>query len=509
MDVATVATGSPAPPGVPLDQLDAVLAGHPFGAADYITGQMHASYERRLDSVSAQVPAAGRVLAALGRATPYQRYRAFGDMVFRCAVQHAQVHVEAGVPYGLPARHCAGVFDETARLLDEGVDGVVGARLGERIGPGPRLAWVWDEGCPADVLTGAFRRLVEGNYDGGLTLCTPDEGERATLAEAVELLGDLLPELSASALSHTHVVAAFDPGRARSSTLSSSDFRVNGTVFLNRRLLRNPWSAADHLFHETLHQQLYDFRRGHTLLHPSSGVPGAAAVHSPWNMPSSTRDNYWDAHRTLAAFHVYVHLALMAAVAEQRMTERAGRSLARYGPPAMTGWRTAVARARYLEAQLRTACWGELGDAGRRLVEWFGSVLAVLDTEPLAPGSTIHLLFDRYWREMDAVEAHVRGEGSGPGDEARLAALADDEVATTRSILALVGQDSRAFDRSVAATPGEDAVQRFVSVRTRVAETLAGACPRPYRLSDGPEADERVRAMVEASSEAVRLLLGR
>src|SRR5437879_13541902 len=107
---------------LPVEKLDAVLAQHPFGDSQYITQQMHFSYQRRLRKRSVHLPIAGQLLDALSRADPYRQYRFIGDTVLRCAVQHAHKQVETGTPYGLPLEQCAEVFQTAIRFLEENRD---------------------------------------------------------------------------------------------------------------------------------------------------------------------------------------------------------------------------------------------------------------------------------------------------------------------------------------------------------------------------------------------------
>ena len=72
-----------------LDPFDGLLSQHPFGKSDYVIQQLHVCYKRRLRKISAHLPAAGQLLAALNRVDAYQQYRTIGDTVVRCAVQHA------------------------------------------------------------------------------------------------------------------------------------------------------------------------------------------------------------------------------------------------------------------------------------------------------------------------------------------------------------------------------------------------------------------------------------
>jgi len=329
------------------------------------------------------------------------------------------------------------------------------------------------------------------------------------LQTATELLGELLPQLAPSVLSHVHLVAAFNPVGYWSSTASSSEFRLSGTVFLNQTVLVDPWIAADHLFHEALHQQLYDFRQAHSLLAPDFDREGAPTVCSLWNMPDSSRGNFWDVHRSLAAFHVYTHLALLAGLAEQRTQELE----ARYGPNTLTPRRTALSRAHYLHEQLTTAFMPELGPAGMKFVEWFGSVLRCIDPEPPSPGSYVHLFLDRYWREAQNV-AYLSKRADPPDVDQTLLTLANEEVQSVRRLLSAVKQDDELvrFNTLAASIYDENSrmfatdrapLIQFARLRQLNAQTILDVSPDGYTLSEDKLADGIVRDMVEASSQAL------
>src|SRR5262249_2270341 len=127
-------------------------------------------------------------------------------------------------------------------------------------------------------------------------------------------------------------------------------------------------------------------------------------VVSLWNTPGLDASNCWNTHRAVAAFHVYVHLALFCTLAEQRAPEFESVYGRLDAPPAMTNSRRAFERARYLGENLRSSCWPELGLAGRRLVEWLGSILDALDPSPPPFGSYLHLILDRYLMEAAKVQ---------------------------------------------------------------------------------------------------------
>jgi hypothetical protein len=258
------------------------------------------------------------------------------DTVVRCAIQHTFRQVLTEQPYGLPSTVCEEVFDQAARHLDL------------YTGHGPlevgsidvqRLAsysstWIWREDHPHDVFGQAFREIVHQNY--GESLCTPMDSELGLLRAGAQLLHELLPNLAVSALDHTYVVALFPPVGNWRGRASGSQFRVSGAIFLSREVLHNPWWVAEHLLHESLHQKLYDFRHGHTLLTQDSmsvsellaaeSMPAEmprAGIVSPWNVPGLEQLDFWDTHRALAAFHVYVHLGMLCSLAEQRASKLA------------------------------------------------------------------------------------------------------------------------------------------------------------------------------------------
>lgn len=471
---------------LPVGPIDAALAQHPFGDHHYITAQMHAAYRRRLAALAAQLPVAGALRGALEQAGPVCRYRVLGSTVLRCAVQHAQVRLETGEDYGLPLAQCVDVIDAMVHAVEEGhfAAGAAGAAYRE-------ADWVWDEARADGTLKQAFLAVLRLDY-GHEQPTTPSVEEMAVLDQAVTLLDLLLPASARSALSHVHQVVVFPEAGVWRGRLSSSEFRLSGTIFLSQRLLANPWTTAEHLYHEALHQQFYDFRAAHRLLDPGFTRPNAPLIHSPWNRPDRTRNSYWDVHRALAAFHVYAHLALMCAAAEQSAAELA------YGPMRLVGKRTALVRAHYLAEQLRGPAWQELGPAGQRLLDWFAALLEVLDTTPPAPGADAHLLLDRYWREALAVNApHLAGHAQL---RSCLSALIDSELDCARQACAAMGLDAHGFNNAVAQLPRGDAIAYFSTVRGLIGRTLLEACPASFRLSVSGSADDIVRSMVERSS---------
>lgn len=417
-----------------------------FGDSRYIRSQLAVTYRRRLRKLGATMPAARRLDDLLdddahssgGGGGSMRQHQLIGDIVLRCAIRHAMRQVVKGDTYGLPLSDCAALFDAARAHWSAGLPGgpltahmPAANRLHDSIAT---QLWQQEEG-PAMLqpYPAAFLAVIEHNYGAPLAKPTPDE--MTMLRRGWSLLDTLLPHLAHSAFEHVQLLALYTPEGGWRGKASSSQFRVNGCIFLNRSLIDNPWWLAEHLLHEALHQKLYDFRHGHSLLAPSYEREGAPAVCSLWNPPDDARSNYWDAHRTLAAFHVYVQLTLLCLLAEQREEELAPQ----YGPIAsrMSGSRRTIDRARYLGEQLHAVMWAELGLAGRHMTDWLVDVLDVLDVQPRPAGASLHLLLDLYQRQSRKLEVFL--ENGAAIDQSVLAQQAGLETQAAQAALQVGG----------------------------------------------------------------------
>jgi hypothetical protein len=499
------------------EELDDIFAeARGFGDSNYIHHQLHTSHERRLRKVADRLPVAGQLLEALEMASAPVRYRAIGDPIVRCAIQHAFVQLETGARYGLTLDDCEDVLRAAVLHVRNGnslpplASGLTNV---EYIGPEAYHGWVWTEHSPRNVFAEAFRYVIQREY--GESLAAPESDQLATLAKATDLLGVLLPKLSPSALSHTHVIALFPSTGAWKGKGSSSQYRLSGVIFLNGGRLRNPWWAAEHLLHESLHQKLYDFRAGHSLLQQDYFRSNAPKVSSLWNASTTSRTNRWDVDRVLAAFHVYVHLAFFCTVADSRTTDLEKF----YGPkaswPHMTETHQALVRAHYLGEKLRELCWAELGPAGKSLADWLASILEVYDPAPPPAGSYVHLLLDLYRRQAETVESAVSTRHRPVPAEFlnQLAALSMDEADRIRQILLALRAETklREFESALVKHSGKAPGAAFPQVRRLILDTLQDVSPDGYRLPIPPSSPEDpnriVRQMVESSSRRLDEIL--
>jgi hypothetical protein len=514
--------GSPANEGMAVqsrhfpDPLDALLAQHrPFGDSDYLHEQLQARYHARLGQISKTLPIAGELSRALEQATPYTRYRIVGDPVLRHTIHRALHLIWKNAQGGGALAECEAVLQETLGHLKNGHRGgplesgdVAGRRLGIEACHGA----IWSEKHPDDLFGRAFRRIVHDNFHGD-PLCTPSAVDIARLAKGAKLLGELLPLSAQSVFSHTHMIVIVPDVGVWRQKASCSEFFIGGTIFLNRNMLVNPWWVAEHLFHESLHQKLYDLRHTHSLLaedlspdKPSKDT--AAAVRAIWNVGGADRSNGWDTFRAVAAFHVYVHLAVLCTRAEQRQTELVKRFGAPAASlPAMTHRREVFDRARYLGAQIRASCGRELGLAGRLLVDWLILALNTIDPEPPPPQSVyVRLLLHRYMVEA-TVLAHSK---PSPDVVTRLSTLVDEEAETMRHVILATGAegpDLAGLQDAMVRRPDEAAETAFLRFRSLVARILQtpsrdghGRWTAPYERSTSP-AGKMIQGMVDRSSE--------
>jgi predicted O-methyltransferase YrrM len=485
-----------------LQAIEQALAEHlPFADSTYILDQLQVCLTRRLEKVAERLPMGGQLLDALEQAgSPV--HHVIGDTVVRCAIVHAHIQFETEAPYGLPLEDCEKVFAATTRHLQQGRRDTPLDQDGSlpRLGAEPYLGWIWSDEHPDDIFGRSFRYLLKERY--GALPGTPTDDEIEMLAQGAKLLRDLLPMLTPSALRHAHMTACVPSAGGWKGVASSSQFHLGGTIFLGR-MLHSPWWVAEHLLHESLHQKLYDFRHAHSLLELDYAREDAPKVASPWNSQQLTQANQWDAHRVFAAFHVYVHLALLAIVAEQRASELESA----YGPfHGMIQSHKALDRAHYLGEKLKEDCWDELGTAGQGLVDWLTAVLEFLDPSPPPKGAYVHLCLDLYESEANRVAAALQeSEAMSSSLPERLIPLAKAEVEDARRVLSAIDaqEELHSFNSNIAQYADGELGANFPQMRRVIGTALIDASPDRYRLTESGDHDELVKQMIESASTRV------
>ena len=486
---------------------DALARHRAFGDSNYIHEQLRVCLGRRLKRVATQLPVAGQLYDALdAQPDSDQLRRLIGDLVFRCAVLHAHTQVESGAPCGLALQDCEAIFATTLQNLEHGkTDTPLQDGTLLPLGRASYLGWVWSDEHPDDIFGRSFRYLV-GDHYGALPL-TPTARELETLYRGVELLQILLPLATQSALSHAHLIACVPSAGSWTGMASGSNFQLGGTIFLGRSL-PNPWWVAEHLLHEAVHQKLYDFRHGHSLLVLGTPRDVAPRVWSPWNPVRLDRANYWDTNRVFAAFHVYVHVALLALVAERRAPELEES----FGPlQGMTDSRTALDRAWYLGHRLKEQCSTQLGPAGESVHEWLMAALECMDPDPPPKGAYLHFALDVYRRDAARVGKLLENKGPESTDLAeQLAPLARRERQDVEAVLEALDAPDASRSLVTAIDQWDDELgMRFPEVRGQIAAALLGVSPDGYRLNDSGSCDEMVEHLLGTAGSSLYALIQR
>jgi hypothetical protein len=489
-----------------LAKIDKALAGHrPFGSTDYISQCFQTVYKRRLIKISDAMPVAGRIVELLDRVDPRIADRVLSDTCVRITIEHLRRAAVTGRSGG----HRLAPQDMSESLLNATADYLAGGRgpsplnlsRTPRLGDAAHHPWIWSDDRPHDDPFGAyFRWLLEAIY-GGMPR-TVSEREVEALRRGARLLEDLLPFSSHSVLGRTQTVSIIPAAGVWKKMQSSSQYLLGGTIFLSELILDRPWLVAELLYHESIHQKLYDFRHGHTLLNedtvldPDSLSASDVLIQSPWNYP----DNEWDTHRVLAAFHVYVHVSTLCLAADERATDLEPI----YGPRVgMTSTRDAIERARYLGEKLKEApCWGELGSAGQFLVEWLTSILDGIDASPVPRGSYLHLLLNRYEKEAE----RVRGSGQLSEVSYQAQILANDEPVMILDLLEKMHREDIAgrLRSAIGELSTLDHNERFAQGRHLIMRALRECSPDGYSLpsppSLGTDPNRVVARIIERSS---------
>lgn len=477
----------------------------PFGDPTYIQGQLQTCMSLRLQCLTQDISSAADLLDAVANTPSTTTYKLFADPVLRCAVLHAHEQIASGIPHGLPLADCSSIFATAAAYLRGGGNDTPlqdGSLLA--LAESDQLGWVWTDKHSDDLYGRAFRDLVRERY--GAIPSTPSDEALTRLAAGASLLYELLPKLAPSALQHARVISLVPQEGSFTGVGSSSQYHVGGVIFLNEKL-GSPWWVAEHLLHEALHQKFYDFRQAHSLTQfKESADEVERPVLSPWNPSRLVGSNWWNPMRDFAAFHVYVHLALLCTVAEDRRAELESS----YGPHDMLDSQRPRERARYLGEQLRSVCWDTLDTAGYAYADWLDALLDVLDPNPPPAGSTLHLYLDLYRKETALLHraALETPEGWAPHDE-HLAELARRELATARTLLTDLGADDelRRFDTATAGFPTTTNVAAsYAEIRRHVEASLFTVSIDGYRLDEFRKYDAVIEELVGETSDKLYAL---
>ncbi len=486
-------------------------SGEPFGSAPPMLERVHRRYRGRLVALEPHLDAAGALQAGAGDRPEFLR-----DPVLRQAIDSAYIHFQGrGVCAPIDPATARQVLTAAARELE--VDNSVSALLSRaacaQASHGELQLRLWRRQHTQDVVTETFDRLVALQTDGLARLTEPGDVHLQSLTGGLALLDEVVPSLARSALDHVHIAAVVDhvhggSDKERLQYRSFSGASIPGAIFLFPEALKTPWSAAEHVLHESLHQKLADMLHCYSIFSSGSGLTGPPFIRAVWNRSSAENPNRWPVLRSLYALHVHVGLALMFSIAASRLESL----VSRYGPapafPPGQAARRSLDRARYLAQEVLVEGKETLGAGGLSLVQWLMGLLEQLDTDPPAALARSHLYLDLYERESKEMHALLtRAARSDAGaDLPRLRQVV--ERVLTRDLACLErlgGRTATDSDAPVLAASTLSALaDTFGLTRQEMILSFKALRRRLYASAATPEAvqalEEEFRFLVEGSA---------
>ncbi|WP_194909264.1 hypothetical protein [Catenulispora rubra] len=211
-----------------------------------------------------------------------------------------------------------------------------------------------------------------------IVLQEPASPSQDSVDRAFRLLYACLPAVAPETAALVDGVVLFH-GPPHSAYISATPL----VIYLNERVAADPLAGADSVLHESLHQKLVDFGLARRMLR--SGYQDAVSHRAPvpWGGPGRS----FTADRTLAAFHVYVHLTLLHAVA---LLDREGLGIEHTEAELTDRLAVRWARAAYLGSCFDAPeLAAELDVDGAALVAWLTSVNAELGDLVLSSGDRL------------------------------------------------------------------------------------------------------------------------
>jgi hypothetical protein len=370
----------------------ALVEDKPYGCSRFILSRTYTFYQFAIELLTERSSHLLHFCEALREADPQNRQIVLSNPVFRTTINEAIARI-----IGNSLTDWQQVEDVARAMLPTLHSSDYRDPLAAEIADSPRIdysgvassIWVWNTNHPTHVLDRRFaslfqRELALSGLKSPAALRAPDAQMLHTLIQGVQLLGDLLPDLTCSLLDHLRIIAIVDFDRASSDYdpshgglfESASYDAIPGAIFLSPSSLNNPWSAAEVILHEAAHQKLNDIRLTHSIFRSGYSAEESPKIHAVWNKSLAGNSNQWPVDRAIGAYHVYVHLSLFFSTVEQKR----GELELLYGPAndidPDTRTHIAYERALYLGHELKRHAQKDLQADGYRLVDW---LLAILD----------------------------------------------------------------------------------------------------------------------------------
>ncbi|MGW5421976.1 aKG-HExxH-type peptide beta-hydroxylase [Streptomyces sp. NPDC003943] len=340
----------------------------PYGSAGRIRNRAHATYQFLAQIGAERIP--GRVGEFLGPLSVEgdPAGRVLHDTVLRRRIDQARLTM---------ARSRTVDWDELGRRVEPFVDTFAYDAAGTF--PRPGFAPLADTGLEILVDPDFRDPWLNEFHEIFLAGLTPDgtsehydivgmtSAEAETAAAGWGILQEYVPELVESIRPHFSLLAAVDGERP---FFSASTKDVPSAVFVSRSCLTDPLRAAEALLHEGVHSKLYDMYVGFSILGAGYDKDTIAHVKPAWHEGRES----WPFDRALAAYHVYVHLAVFYSTLAA-LPDDSGLWRDYTRGQVEESARSCGERARLLGADLLPLGEAHAGGSGVAFLRWLDSVL--------------------------------------------------------------------------------------------------------------------------------------
>lgn len=197
------------------------------------------------------------------------------------------------------------------------------------------------------------------------TVVRLDSEEASVMQAAVDLLAEVVPDLSADVLQYLqkYVVST------RKEMVGETWMEYPGLILFGKPAFKEPKTLAESLLHEALHSKTVWMERGMTDLGTALDEKVADAddkpIPIPWRRNEDGSVVHWSSVRTFDAFYVYAHLTVLSGALWE----------AHNGEPEIEKFRRTCFRAAYLSNQLRHSPKCEaIGKERHEVAQWLDTI---------------------------------------------------------------------------------------------------------------------------------------
>jgi hypothetical protein len=396
-------------------ELEHQFACHPeFGDWENITSNVLSFYTSGLDILSKDIPSAHELLEHLKQADNEIIFHYLGDPSVRAILNQCLTAKKNGKSFESDKGQ---LFKEiTFRVTKNG--NVVSptesdAKNALRLAYGLAGCWIWTtlRETP-DPLGDVFKALFEQEIATSVSsdraiLRNPTEEISRVLQEGYSLLNELVPELAASMLAHVHLIAILDVADESQWHLSArydlcqnvSTHAIPGTIFLSPTPLANPWLAAEAILHESMHKKLSDLTLTQNIFRTGFSAAESPTIRALWNHDLSWNSNAWSIDRALFALHFYTQIVVFFLAVDAKQNMLSSKYGACHWDNPKSNAASALKRAIYLWHELQPYAEAYLGNDGRLLLGWLGTMLKRMAPDMFGQDYSVEHLLERYDRE--------------------------------------------------------------------------------------------------------------